>query len=365
MVFDDSGLKELYGRYGYKQFRMSKFEEYELYIKNRDFLDSLNVITFTDTNGKLMALKPDVTLSIVKNSKDTPGEVRKVFYNENVYRVSKNTGSFQELMQIGLECVGDVDEYNIYEVLMLAAKSLYEISVDSLLDISHLGIINSVVDMCNMDYDARKEILNYISNKNNQGIVRACRNRGIDEDKIEILSKICQTYGKPDKVISVLEECLIEGEAVAALGQLKRVLRAFDDSPIKDILRIDFSVTDDIGYYNGIVFKGFINDVPDKVLSGGQYDKVLEQMGLKSKAIGFAIYTNVLDRLSKKESVYDVDTLIIYDEGEDIGQIGALVKKMSADGSSVVAQRKVPERLRAGQVIRLYEGKVEVVESND
>ena len=89
-------LRELYGKYGYSQYKMSKFEEYDLYVRNKDFLISDHVITFTDTNGKLMALKPDVTLSIIKNSKDLPETVQKVYYDENVYRVSKGTQSFKE-----------------------------------------------------------------------------------------------------------------------------------------------------------------------------------------------------------------------------------------------------------------------------
>ena len=56
-------LRKLYRENGYTQYRMSKFEEYDLYARNKDFLISDSVITFTDTNGKLMALKPDVTLN--------------------------------------------------------------------------------------------------------------------------------------------------------------------------------------------------------------------------------------------------------------------------------------------------------------
>ena len=59
-------LRSLYSGYGYKPFKMSKFEEYDLYSKNKDFLVSEGVITFNDTNGRLLALKPDVTLSIIK-----------------------------------------------------------------------------------------------------------------------------------------------------------------------------------------------------------------------------------------------------------------------------------------------------------
>ena len=95
-------LRSLYGKYGYSQYKMSKFEEYDLYVRNKDFLISDSIITFTDMNGKLMALKPDVTLSIIKNGTDNVGCVQKVYYNENVYRVPKGTNSFKEIMQVDL-----------------------------------------------------------------------------------------------------------------------------------------------------------------------------------------------------------------------------------------------------------------------
>ena len=77
-------LRSLYSGYGSKPFKMSKFEEYDLYSKNKDFLVSEGVITFNDTNGRLLALKPDVTLSIIKNMKDLKGVTEKYYYNENV-----------------------------------------------------------------------------------------------------------------------------------------------------------------------------------------------------------------------------------------------------------------------------------------
>ena len=130
-------LRSLYNRYGYIQYKMSKFEEYDLYARNKDFLISDNVITFTDLNGKLMALKPDVTLSIVKNTAHRPSGLQKLYYNENVYRVSKGAQGFREIMQVGLEAIGQVASYCISEVLQLAAKSLRCISADGSVDVSH------------------------------------------------------------------------------------------------------------------------------------------------------------------------------------------------------------------------------------
>ena len=62
-------LRGLYESYGYRKYRMGRFEEYSLYAANKSFLLGENVPTFTDLDGRLMALKPDVTLSIAKNTR--------------------------------------------------------------------------------------------------------------------------------------------------------------------------------------------------------------------------------------------------------------------------------------------------------
>ena len=158
-------LRSLYRQYGFLQYKMSKFEEYDLYAGCRDYLSD-NIITFTDTNGKLMALKPDVTLSIVRNTKDIPGYVNKIYYNENVYRVSNGSHVYKEIMQAGLECIGDIDDYNIFETVLLAVKSLATISEDYVLSISHLGLISSLLGEFGFDEAEQKTAISLIGRKN-------------------------------------------------------------------------------------------------------------------------------------------------------------------------------------------------------
>jgi ATP phosphoribosyltransferase regulatory subunit len=50
--------------------------------------------------------------------------------------------------------------------------------------------------------------------------------------------------------------------------------------------------------------------VPNSVLSGGQYDRLLEHMGIHARAIGFAVYLDQLERL-EPDSQWDVDTLLL------------------------------------------------------
>lgn len=113
-----SQLAKLYESYGYSYYKVSRFEEYDLYARNRNFLSGGQILTFNDADGRLMALKPDVTLSIVKNTKDD-ADMQKIYYKENVYRVLHSGEGFREIMQSGLECIGDIDMYATAEVLSL------------------------------------------------------------------------------------------------------------------------------------------------------------------------------------------------------------------------------------------------------
>ena len=183
-------LRELYEGYGYAQYKMSKFEEYDLYVRNKSFLVSDHIITFTDTDGKLMALKPDVTLSIIKNSGEKAGGVRKLYYNENVYRVPRGALSFKEIMQTGLECIGEIDSYYMLEVLSLAANSLELISPDYVLDISHVGIISSLVEEMGLSAAGRQKIFNCVGEKNIHEIDAVAKSEGCDAEKLKRLIAI-------------------------------------------------------------------------------------------------------------------------------------------------------------------------------
>ena len=92
-------LTRLFRLYGYEKYRMGKFESYEVYLKNKDYIDGDTIVTFTDSQGKLLALRPDVTLSIVNNLTADNAQ-KKYYYDENVFRRDKN-GEYREQHQIG------------------------------------------------------------------------------------------------------------------------------------------------------------------------------------------------------------------------------------------------------------------------
>ena len=97
----------LYENRGYTRYKPSCFEEYSLYQENKDFLIGKNVITFSSLGGKLMAMRPDVTLSLIRHTDTPSGTAEKYFYNEKVYRQAAGSGDFKEISQIGVEIIGE------------------------------------------------------------------------------------------------------------------------------------------------------------------------------------------------------------------------------------------------------------------
>ena len=345
-------LRELYRSFGYGQYKMSKFEEYDLYANNKDFLVSDNVITFTDTNGKLMALKPDVTLSIVKNTKDGEG-LRKVYYDENVYRISGSSRAYREIMQTGLECIGDIDDYAITEVLMLAAESLARISEDYVLDVSELDIVSAVIDSFGVDAATRAALLAAVGEKNLHTVTALTAEAGVPAARAEILRRLITLQGSADKVIAALRELLSDSAAAPAVERLARIMSALEAVGYGQKVRIDFSVVDDMNYYNGIVFKGFVNGVPAGVLSGGQYDRLMKKMGKRASAIGFAVYLDLLERLFENTQPYDVDVLVIYDGTVAPETLIRCAKELTAAGESVLLRTAIPADIRYKRLVEL------------
>lgn len=354
-------LRSLYSRYGYTQYKMSKFEEYDLYARNKDFLISDSVITFTDLSGKLMALKPDVTLSIVKNTVDRPGIIQKLYYNENVYRPAKGSHSFREIMQMGLECLGPIDSYCISEVLTLAAESLNAISIDAVLGVSHLGLLSELLESIGIPKEKRSQLVKFISEKNAHELTALCRDCAVSDAHSELLRTLISTSGSPAQVLPRLESLLAGLVSTDTLAQFRSVIESLQDQPM---LRIDFSVVDDLHYYNGFVFKGFVQGLPGSILSGGQYDKLMQKMKRSAGAIGFAVYLDMLERLEQPDSGFDVDTVLLYDAGTPLAVLRQTVQALAKQFPSVLAQPSTPEGLRYRQLLRLTDSEVQTIEKN-
>lgn len=347
-------LRELYQNHGYLPYRMSKFEPYDLYVRNKSFLVSENILTFTDTDGRLMALKPDVTLSIVKNAQPPAGALEKVCYSENVYRTTAAGLGFREIMQTGLECIGSLDLAAMGEVLALAAESLCLLDSGYLLDLGHMGFVSGLLEGV-ADKTAANQLLMELGRKNAQALDQLCAQAGVEQELAMRLRRLSQLYGPPGQVIPELRGLARGKKARAALAELEGLCHIMGGLGLLEHLRLDFSIANDMRYYNGIIFRGYLPGLASGILAGGRYDNLLRRMGKAGEAIGFAVYLDQLDRL-EAGGEYDVDTLLLYGPQDDPAKMAAYAEKLRSEGRSVRAERSEPQGVRWRRLVRFQEG---------
>ena len=358
-------LRALFEQYGYKKFKMSKFEEYDFYADNRSFLSSETILTFTGLDGKLLALKPDVTLSIVKNTKGSREAAERVYYNENVYRARKGAGEYKEIMHVGPEYIGEIDEYATLEVLLLAQRSLKAISEQYIMDLSHMGFVAGLMEEVNLPYAQQKAVLSCISDKNAHGIRAICGEVGLADELTKKLEALAGLYGGLESTLEQAKALCCNEKMEQAVAELEGILRCLKIGGNEKNVNLDFSIVNDMDYYTGVIFQGFINGVPSGILSGGRYDNLLQKMGKDADAIGFAVYLDLLERFETTEKEYDVDTLLIYEEGVDTAALAKAAQMLTDNGQSVLVQKKNTGNVKYKQLLCMKDRGLEIVAELD
>ncbi len=339
------GLRSLYESYGYKKFKMSKFEKYDLYLENKSFLRNGNIVTVTDPKGRLLALKPDITLSIVKNIR-SDSLPEKFYYNENVYISDAEAGEIKETTQVGLEYFGELDVRAHAEILLLAAESLSTVDENYKIALSHMGFVSEILDNAGLSDTDKERVSELISSKNGFALKAFCKTMNINQCVTDNLCGLIDICGSLSEAVAVAEKLVCGPSSEIALNELKSLSVIIDEFGLADKFMLDFSIINDMNYYNGLVFQGFVLGVPKTVLSGGRYDNLVHRFGCNTSAIGFAISIDMLSQFHYIERDYDYDIFMQYSNDCAPAKILSLQRKFAADGFSCIALNEQPKALK-------------------
>ena len=289
-------LRALYEAAGCRKYHMGRFEEYGLYQANRSFLSSEQVITFTDLDGRLLALKPDVTLSIAKTAQPAPGETLRYYYHENVYRPSAESHTFKEISQMGLEMLGAVGEVQVQQAVCLAARSLDALGAEWVLEVSHMGYLFGLFDALGVPDAARAKLLEKLREKNAHELRAAAGAAGLADAAADILCSVLSLCGSYADTLAKAAALCRNDAMRAAVAELEALAVPLEKAG--GVIRLDMTLAGEMEYYNGLVFQGYLKALPRPLLKGGRYDLLMQKFTPGAGAIGFAVYLDELDRLS-------------------------------------------------------------------
>lgn len=348
-----SALRALYSTAGYSCYRTVGFEEYDLFSQYRDFLTSGQMITFTGAGGRLLALKPDITMSIIRDAAQEEGRSDKFFYSESVYRVPAGGDEFKEILQIGLECIGDLCGYDRAEVVSLACKTLEMTGREYKLDVSHTGLVSGLFELFGIPEDARADFADALKDKNAPMITLLCEKNGISAENAKKLVDYSRFSYPIREAVKELRALGFEASerSASALAMLELIANTLTDAEA-ECVSLDFSVIHGMNYYDGTVFAGYIDGVAEAVLKGGEYGKLMKKMGREGSGLGFALYTDLLERLDDGEKNFAADVMLVCGNASP-EVIAAEVKKIRESGKTVLVQKGSAGAERCACVITL------------
>ncbi|WP_449354525.1 ATP phosphoribosyltransferase regulatory subunit [Virgibacillus natechei] len=334
-------LKHRFTTYGYKQIRTPTFESYDLYAGLTGTVNKDEMIKVVDASGKVMVLRPDVTIPISRMTALNNTNYPRVFYVLDVFRQTPAEDDQKERTQAGIEYFGENTGQSNAEVLMLAIHTLKDLGFSNFkIEIGHAGFFKELVEQAAIEPEDLDVLLTLIQSKNIVEMKPFLENLSIDANLREAIQAIPLLYGEPWRVIEQAKEIIQNENMHRVLQNLIDVFNVLKDYQAEDYVVFNLGLINNMNYYSGIIFQGFVNNVGKPVLMGGRYDNLGVYENKQMPAIGFAFEIDYLLDALRQQNLAAArptppDMVIYYDKGKQKGAL-AVAYQLREEGYQVL-----------------------------
>ncbi len=303
-----SNLMSLYQSFGYHQIATPTFEAYDLYV-NENSIPSDDLFKLVDHKGRVLVLKPDVTLPITRMAAinhPNDQEIIKFSYQTSIYRNFSAPDSIKkEINQIGLEYFGNNSPECDGEIIGLSILSLLKTGIKDIhIDLGHVGFINYLFEEFNFTLDQRNTLFQYIENKNIGDIKSYLIKLNLDQSAQDIILSLPTLYGHPEEVIEKMKTLCINKNMEKVLAKVSEIYDHLKIMELEHYISFDLGFTNQMNYYSDIIFKGYINNWGEPIISGGRYNQLSEKFGISRPGCGFSIdLMKILDYLDHGKKI--------------------------------------------------------------
>lgn len=309
-------ITALYEKRGYGCVVTPALEYYDVFNFDSQTIPEENMFKLTDKSGRLVVMRPDNTTPMARIAatrlKNAPRPL-KLYYNQNVFRISKDySGKRSEFAQTGIEIIGGDSLKADIEAVVTALRTLREVSafyggnVNYKLELGHAHFCKSLLDAANLSDEARELVTKYIGAKNSSSLEVMGADNKLDTEFMEKIRQIPRLYGTKSVISKARTLCEGIENATLALDYLENIYDILDENGFSENISIDLSTVNDMDYYTGVVFRGYIDYTGEAVLGGGRYDNLMSNFGTSEGATGFGVNLSVVaDKLSRAVGIED------------------------------------------------------------
>jgi ATP phosphoribosyltransferase regulatory subunit len=314
--------------WGYEEIATPSVDFYALFERGMGRDEARRSFRFTDTDGRLLALRPDVTSSVARAAATlfaaAPRPLR-FCYAASVFRQRPRSHAEwkRQGRQIGCELFGAGRADADLEVLAVAAEVLERLGLggSSRFTLNHVGVFNGVAEQLELSAEAREEMRRLVDERDAAALEQFLKRLGRSDATAERagrLARLAGGGGLPEGA----RELLTNERSRAALDELESLRAVVESLGLGRCFSVDLADVSGLDYYTGLVFKVYVEGAGARVGGGGRYDELTSNFGRREPAVGFVLD---LDALTEVLARRDFETRSGSNasaavEGEDVAE---------------------------------------------
>lgn len=300
-------IRKLLEARGYDEVITPSLEYYDVFVQAGSSIGQEKMYKLTDRNGRLLVLRPDNTTPIarvVTTKLDEEALPLRLYYVQKVHRASSQLrGHSTEVMQAGAELLGAKGMMADLDILTAAFEALAAVKGEPFrIELSHAAIYKALITSLDVDAETEELIRSHIENKSYAAlgdVLEPYKNR----EAYRALKAMPTLFGGGE-VLEEVSRLTDNLEVLGAVAYLRDLIHAITSAGFGENIMIDLGLVQEIDYYTGMMFRGYMGGAGAPVLVGGRYDSLCAKFGKDIPAAGFAIDIDALsDSVELKKEV--------------------------------------------------------------
>lgn len=298
--------------WSYEEIVPPSVDYYALFERGMGRAEAKLAFRFTDADGRMLALRPDITSSVARAAATLFAERARplrLCYAAPVFRQKARTHAEwrRESAQIGCELIGASESLAAdFEIIAVALEILEKLGMGAngkrfCVTLNDVEVFNGVAEGLRLDAEARERMRQLIDRREASELCRFLQPYASSDER-ESFARLIQLSGKRETLESA-RRLITNARSVAALERLTEIWRVVESLRLTNLFEIDFGDVSGLDYYTGLTFKIYLSGAGARVGGGGRYDNLTSNFGRAERAVGFVLDLDALtDLLTRDET---------------------------------------------------------------
>jgi ATP phosphoribosyltransferase regulatory subunit len=332
----EDAVMSVFDGWGYEEIAAPTVDYYALFERGMGREEARRSFRFTDTDGRLLALRPDVTSSVARAAAtlfaSAPRPLRFCYAASVFFQRPRSHAEWKRQgRQLGCELIGASGGEADAEVLAVAAEVLARLGLRFRVTLNHVGVFKGVAEQLGLEEAERERVRRLIDARDAAGLEVILETLAVEDASglARGLTRLAGGRGAIEEARAALDNARSR-EALDALEKTWGIVEALE---LSDVFDFDLGDVSGLDYYTGLVFKIYAEGAGSRVGSGGRYDELTANFGRREPAVGFVLD---LDAVSEILSRGDFDS-----------ENGARPRPHSVEGADAAERLREAKRLRA------------------